>query len=136
MPSLIIFLAQSHRVIRQWLGKLEASIVGTGGFAVGTKLSLADITIYYFLTAFFDNKVILMIFFSLFALLLLHNQLLPPSVVILRCWSICSFFTSPCFLLLARHTRSYSEFYLIPHSEFDRRAPKRPMRRCRSFQPS
>jgi hypothetical protein len=44
-------------VLRQWLGKLEASIVGTGGFAVGTKLSLADITIYYFLTTFFDNKV-------------------------------------------------------------------------------
>lgn len=43
---------------RQWLGKLEKSIVGTtSGFAVGDKLSAADITIYYFLTFFFDDKV-------------------------------------------------------------------------------
>ena len=30
---------------------------GTSGYAVGSKFSVADLTIYYFLNFFFDNKV-------------------------------------------------------------------------------
>jgi hypothetical protein len=34
-------------------------VSGSSGFAVGAKLTAADLTIYYFLTTFFDNKVLL-----------------------------------------------------------------------------
>jgi prostaglandin-H2 D-isomerase / glutathione transferase len=42
----------------EWCGKLEKSLKITSttrGVAVGSKVSLADITIYYWLTFFFDN---------------------------------------------------------------------------------
>jgi len=38
-----------------WLGKLEKTL-GAGGFAVGSKLSLADVIIHQLVTAFFDEK--------------------------------------------------------------------------------
>lgn len=40
----------------EWLAKLEKTIPGTSGFAVGTKLSLADITIQQLVQDYFDNK--------------------------------------------------------------------------------
>ena len=53
----------------QWLGKLEKSLVGSSGFAVGSKISAADLTIYYFLTFFFDDKVSFSLEFRQFSLL-------------------------------------------------------------------
>eukprot|EP00282_Hemiselmis_andersenii_P008447 CAMPEP_0114124612 /NCGR_PEP_ID=MMETSP0043_2-20121206/8870_1 /TAXON_ID=464988 /ORGANISM="Hemiselmis andersenii, Strain CCMP644" /LENGTH=216 /DNA_ID=CAMNT_0001217503 /DNA_START=104 /DNA_END=754 /DNA_ORIENTATION=+ len=44
--------------IKTWLGKLENAVKKTSGgkgFAVGTKLSYADVVIYSFLAEFFDN---------------------------------------------------------------------------------
>mmetsp|Transcript_19114 Transcript_19114/g.52688 ORF Transcript_19114/g.52688 Transcript_19114/m.52688 type:complete len:217 (+) Transcript_19114:1-651(+) len=42
----------------EWLRKLEKSFPASAaaGFSVGTKLSAADVTLYYFLSFFFDNK--------------------------------------------------------------------------------
>lgn len=39
----------------KWLDKLEHTL-GTNGFAVGSKLSLADLTLYHLLRDFFDDK--------------------------------------------------------------------------------
>ena len=38
-----------------WLGKLDKTL-GSGGFAVGGKLSLADVLVHQLVTAFFDEK--------------------------------------------------------------------------------
>jgi len=38
----------------EWMGKLE-KCVGDGGFAVGSKISWADVELFTFITAFFDN---------------------------------------------------------------------------------
>ena len=38
-----------------WMGKLEKCLPGNNGFAVGSKLSLADTELYTIVTAFFDN---------------------------------------------------------------------------------
>lgn len=40
----------------EWMGKLEKCLSGTGGYAVGNKLSLADIEIYSFVSEFLDDK--------------------------------------------------------------------------------
>ena len=39
----------------KWMSKLEICI-GKTGYAVGSKISLADITIYTFVTEYFDDK--------------------------------------------------------------------------------
>jgi len=39
----------SSRYLTWWLGRIENSLTGTNGFAVGNKLSLADICLYYML---------------------------------------------------------------------------------------
>ena len=40
----------------EWMGKLEKCLSGTGGYAVGNKMSLADIVIYSFVSEFLDDK--------------------------------------------------------------------------------
>ena len=38
-----------------WMGKLEKCLTGKEGFAVGSKMSLADTELYTIVMAFFDN---------------------------------------------------------------------------------
>ena len=40
----------------KWMGRLEASLVGDPGFAVGDRLSLADITLQQNVRDYFDDK--------------------------------------------------------------------------------
>lgn len=37
---------RSQRYLRWWMGRIERSIEGSGGFAVGSQLSLADLLLY------------------------------------------------------------------------------------------
>ena len=43
-------------VFAQWLKKLERTLDENRGFAIGNKLSLADVIIYNWLTAGFEDK--------------------------------------------------------------------------------
>lgn len=44
------------KTLPEWLGKLETVLDGTGGFAVGGNISLADVTINQLITSYFDDK--------------------------------------------------------------------------------
>jgi hypothetical protein len=43
---------RSQRYLKWWMGRIEAALTGTSGFAVGNKISLADVVIY---NAFVEN---------------------------------------------------------------------------------